>query len=246
MIVIPAIDIQGGRCVQLQQGVKGSASVYGDDPVAMVGRWTSQGARRIHVVDLDGAFEGKPVNMAIVKEIVKAAGEVPVQVGGGVRNVDTISGYLDAGITQVIVGTRAVEDPIFLMEVAKNFPERIILGLDSRSGRAATSGWDETSSTSAVEVARNVSELPLFAIVFTDIVRDGMLNGVNLNATAEVVQVSEVPVIASGGVRDLKDIRKLRALGTVEREILGVITGSAIYEGTLDLARAQEILDAPH
>jgi phosphoribosylformimino-5-aminoimidazole carboxamide ribotide isomerase len=246
LIVIPAIDIHDGRCVQLQQGAKGSASVYGDDPVAMAGRWTRQGARRIHVVDLDGAFEGKPVNMGIVEEIVRAAGDVPVQVGGGVRSVETIRRYLDAGVDQVIVGTRAVEDPPFLVEVAKYFPEQVILGLDSRSGRAATSGWDETSDTVAVDFARNVSELPLFAIVFTDIARDGMLTGVNVNATVKVAQVTGVPVIASGGVRDLEDIRKLHALAFAERELLGVITGSAIYEGMLDLARAQAILDAPH
>lgn len=211
----------------------------------MAGRWTSQGARRIHVVDLDGAFEGNPVNMALVKDIVKAAGDVPVQVGGGVRSADTISRYLDAGVTQVIVGTRAVEDPPFLAEMARYFPERVILGLDSRSGRAATSGWDETTNISAVDFARNVSELPLFAIVFTDIARDGMLNGVNIDATVEVAQISGVPIIASGGVRDLEDIRNLRALVAAEQEILGVITGSAIYEGTLDLACAQAILDAP-
>ncbi len=243
MIVIPAIDIQGGRCVQLKQGIKDSASVYGDDPVAMVERWTSRGARRIHVVDLDGAFAGARVHANVVEHIAAAAGEVPVQVGGGVRTAEAVERYLAAGVSQVIVGTRAIEDPTFLAAMAERFPGRVILGLDARAGRAATAGWDETSETGAVEFAASVAELPLFAIVFTDIERDGMLTGVNADATAAVARAGRVPVIASGGMRDLEDIRRLRALGLGDHELLGVIAGSSLYEGTLDLEAAQALLD---
>lgn len=243
MIVIPAIDIQGGRCVQLKQGVKDSASVYGDDPVAMVERWTTRGARRLHVVDLDGAFAGTRVHASVVQGIAAAAGDVPVQVGGGVRSAESIESYLEAGVSQVIVGTRAIEDPTFLAAMAERFPGRVILGLDARAGRAATAGWDETSETGAVEFAASVAALPLFAIVFTDIERDGMLTGVNADATAAVAAAGGVPVIASGGVRDLEDIRRLKALGLGERELMGVIAGSALYEGTLELEAAQALLD---
>lgn len=241
MILIPAIDIQGGRCVQLRQGVKQSASVYGDDPVAMAGRWTGLGARRIHVVDLDGAFAGRRVNAELVRGISAAAGDVPVQVGGGIRDLDEIENYLAAGVSQVIVGTRAIEDPTFLETAARRFPEQVILGLDARAGRAATAAWDETTDDSALDVAARVSELKLFAIVFTDIERDGMLTGINADATAAIARTSGLPVIASGGVRDEDDLRRLRALHL--DQLLGVIAGSALYEGTLDFTAAQALLD---
>ena len=241
MILIPAIDIQGGRCVQLRQGVKQSASVYGDDPVAMAERWTGLGARRIHVVDLDGAFAGRRVNAELVRGITAAAGDVPVQVGGGIRDFEEIENYLAAGVSQVIVGTRAIEDPVFLEAAATRFPEQVILGLDARAGRAATAAWDETTDTSALDVAARASGLRLFAIVFTDIERDGMLTGINADATAAVARASGLPVIASGGVRDKDDLRRLRALHL--DLLLGVIAGSALYEGTLDFAAAQALLD---
>lgn len=241
MILIPAIDIQGGRCVQLRQGVKQSASVYGDDPVAMAKRWTGLGARRIHVVDLDGAFAGRRVNTGLVGAISAAAGDVPVQVGGGIRDLDEIENYLSAGVSQVIVGTRAIEDPTFLEAAATRFPEQVILGLDARAGRAATAAWDETTDASALDVAARVSDLKLFAIVFTDIERDGMLTGINADATAAVAHASGLPVIASGGVRDEDDLRRLLALH-LDR-LLGVIAGSALYEGTLDFTAAQALLD---
>ena len=241
MILIPAIDIQGGRCVQLRQGVKQSASVYGDDPVAMAERWTELGARRIHVVDLDGAFAGRRVNAALVRGICAVAGEVPVQVGGGIRDLDEIESYLAAGVSQVIVGTRAIEDPTFLEDAAMHFPEQVILGLDARAGRAATAAWDETTDASALDIAARVSGLKLFAIVFTDIERDGMLTGINADATADVARASGLPIIASGGVRDEDDLRRLRALHL--NRLLGVIAGSALYEGTLDFRVAQALLD---
>ena len=241
MILIPAIDIQGGRCVQLRQGVKQSASIYGDDPVAMAERWMRLGARRIHVVDLDGAFAGRRVNAELVRGISAVAGNVPVQVGGGIRDLEEIENYLAAGVSQVIVGTRAIEDPTFLEEAATRFPEQVILGLDARAGRAATAAWDETTDTSALDVAARVSGLGLFAIVFTDIERDGMLTGINADATAAVARASGLPVIASGGVRDEDDVRRLRALHL--DLLLGVIAGSALYEGTLDFTAAQALLD---
>ncbi len=241
MILIPAIDIQGGRCVQLRQGVKQSASVYGDDPVAMAERWTGLGARRIHVVDLDGAFAGRRVNAGLVRGISAVAGDVPVQVGGGIRDLEEIESYLEAGVSQVIVGTRAIEDPTFLEAAARRFPDRVILGLDARAGRAATAAWDDTSDTRALDVAARVAELALFAIVFTDIERDGMLTGINADATADVARASGLPIIASGGVRDEDDLRRLRALRL--DQLLGVIAGSALYEGALDFTSAQTLLD---
>ncbi len=243
MILIPAIDIQGGRCVQLRQGVKQSASVYGDDPVAMAQRWIALGARRLHVVDLDGAFAGKRVNASLVGGIAAAAGDVPVQVGGGIRTLEEIESYLAAGVSQVIVGTRAIEDPSFLQAAAERFPDQVILGLDARAGHAATSAWGATSDVSALDIASGVSELALFGIVFTDIERDGMLSGVNAGATADIARASGLPVIASGGVRDADDLRRLRALRL--DQLLGVIAGSALYEGTLDFAAAQALLDRP-
>lgn len=241
MIVIPAIDIQGGRCVQLRQGVKNSASVYGDDPAAMARRWVDAGARRLHVVDLDGAFAGEPVNAALVAGVVRAAGDVPVQVGGGIRSLEAADKLLSLGVAQVILGTRAITEPQFLREAAQRFPGRVMLGLDARAGRAATAGWDETTAVDAVEFAAGVADLALFAIVFTDIERDGMLSGVNAVATAAVANAAGTPVIASGGVRDLDDIQHLRDLGLKEDALLGVIAGSALYEGTLDLESAQRL-----
>lgn len=241
MIVIPAIDIQDGRCVQLRQGVKDSASVYGDDPAAMARRWVDAGARRLHVVDLDGAFAGEPVNAALVAGVVRAAGDVPVQVGGGIRSLKAADKLLSLGVAQVILGTRAITEPQFLREAAQRFPGRVILGLDARAGRAATAGWGETTAVDAVEFAAGVADLALFAIVFTDIERDGMLSGVNAAATAAVANAAGTPVIASGGVRDLDDIQRLRDLGLKEDALLGVIAGSALYEGTLDLESAQRL-----
>lgn len=241
MIVIPAIDIQGGRCVQLRQGVQDTASVYGDDPAAMARRWVGAGAQRLHVVDLDGAFAGEPVNAALVAGVVRAAGDVPVQVGGGIRSLEAADKLLSLGVAQVILGTRAITEPQFLREAVQRFPGRVILGLDARAGRAATAGWDETTAVDAVEFAAGVADLALFAIVFTDIERDGMLSGVNAAATAAVANAAGTPVIASGGVRDLDDIQRLRDLGLKEDALLGVIAGSALYEGTLDLEPAQRL-----
>lgn len=243
MLLIPAIDIQHGRCVRLRQGVAGSASVYSDDPAGMAKRWVDAGARRLHVVDLDGAFAGQPVNQHLVEAIVTAAGEVPVQVGGGVRDEAAMQAYVDVGASEVVVGTRAVEEPSFLSALAARWPGRVILGLDARDGSVATHGWTATSTVDAVRFAADLAA-DIFAIVYTDIARDGMLSGVNVSATSRLAAASPVPVIASGGVKNLADLRALKALGLSAGELLGAISGAALYQGTLDFAAGQRLLDS--
>lgn len=243
MLLIPAIDIQHGRCVRLRQGVAGSASVYSDDPAGVAQRWVDAGARRLHVVDLDGAFAGQPVNQHWVEAIVIAAGEVPVQVGGGVRDTAAMQAYVDVGASEVVVGTRAVEEPSFLHGLAARWPGRVILGLDARNGRAATHGWTATSTVDAARFAADLAA-DIFAIVYTDIDRDGMLRGVNVEATRRLAAAAPVPVIASGGVKSLADLRALKALGLSAGELLGAISGAALYQGKLDFASGQRFLDA--
>lgn len=243
MLLIPAIDLKDGRCVQLRQGVADSASVYSDDPPAMARRWIEAGARRIHVVDLDGAFAGEPVNRALVAAIVEAAGDVPVQLGGGIRSFETLSAYVEAGVSQVIVGTAAIENPALLRRAAARYPGRVILGIDARDGRAATRGWDDTTGVDAYALAADSRSLALFAVVFTDIARDGMLTGVNVDATRRMMAASPFPVVASGGVRSTGDLAALAALASAPGSLLGAISGSALYEGTLDFAAGQALLD---
>ena len=242
MLLIPAIDLKDGRCVQLRQGVMDSATIYSDDPVAMARHWLASGARRLHVVDLDGAFAGRPVNRDLVGRIAAAAGDVPVQVGGGIRSLETARAYLDVGVSQVITGTRAIEDPVFLGTLAEAFPGRIVLGLDARDGRLATRGWAALNEVDAVAFAAALTD-ELFAIVYTDVGRDGMLAGVNLAATESIARAANVPIIASGGVGSLDDLRALDELGFGEDRLLGAISGSALYEGTLDFVAAQRLLD---
>ena len=243
MLLIPAIDLKDGRCVQLRQGVMASASVYSDDPAAMARHWRDLGARRLHVVDLDGAFAGEPVNGHLVEAIVAAMEGVPVQVGGGIRSLDSARAYLDAGASQVIAGTRVLEDPDFLRALAARFPGRAILGLDAKDGRAAIRGWTTTSDVDAGAFAAALNDIDLFAIVYTDVARDGMLSGVNASATGRLAETASVPVIASGGVRNLDDLRALKALGLDCSQLFGAISGSALYEGTLDFREGQRTLD---
>jgi phosphoribosylformimino-5-aminoimidazole carboxamide ribotide isomerase len=245
MLVIPAIDIKGGQCVRLRQGRMDDVTVFGADPVAMARHWFDAGCRRLHLVDLDGAVAGAPRNAAIIRAISAAAGDVPVQVGGGIRDLPTIQGYLDAGMDQVIVGTRAIAEPAFLAEASARFPHRILLGLDARDGLLATHGWESTTSASAVGFARQVAHLPLAGIVYTDIGRDGMGTGLNIASTIELAEQSGVPVVASGGVRDLAHLQALaRAAAASTGTLLGVITGRALYEGTLELRAAQAALSS--
>lgn len=244
MLLIPGIDLKDGKCVRLKQGRMSDVTVFSEDPVAVARHWAAEGCRRLHLVDLDGAFAGAPRNRELIAAITAAVPGVPVQVGGGVRGRDVLEAYLDAGVAHVIVGTRAIEEPEFLEEIAGAYPERVILGLDARAGQLATAGWDETSSRTAVEFARWAGRLPIAAIVYTDIDRDGMLSGVNVEATVALAEAAGVPVIASGGVAGLDDLSALssafvRSTGT----LLGAITGRAIYAGTLDFRSGQALLD---
>jgi phosphoribosylformimino-5-aminoimidazole carboxamide ribotide isomerase len=243
MWVIPAIDIKDGQCVRLRQGRMDDVTVFGRDPVAMARHWFEAGCRRLHLVDLDGAVAGEPRNRDIIRAIGAVAGDVPVQVGGGIRDFATIAAYLDAGISYVVVGTRAVAEPEFLAEACARFPRCVLLGLDARDGLLATHGWEATTRVDAVAFAQRVAHLPLAGVVYTDIGRDGMGTGLNVAATLELGERSGLPVIASGGVKELADLQTLaRAATTSRATVLGVITGRALYEGTLDLATAQAAL----
>jgi phosphoribosylformimino-5-aminoimidazole carboxamide ribotide isomerase len=245
VLLIPAIDLKDGRCVRLRQGRFDDVTVFSDDPLAVAQQWFDAGCRRLHLVDLDGAVAGAPRNDALVRSICKAAGAVPIQVGGGIRDRATITAYLDAGISQVILGTRAVADPEFLADACSTYPDRVILGLDARDGLLATDGWGATSTIRAVDFAREAAAHPLYAIVYTDIARDGMLSGLNVAATVSLAEAAGVPVIASGGVKNLEDLAELdrgaRAGGGI---VLGAISGRALYEGTLEFQAAQALLDA--
>ena len=244
MLVIPAIDLKDGRCVRLRQGRFDDVTVFSDDPLAMAQQWFDAGCRRLHLVDLDGAVAGAPRNDALVRSICAAAGAVPVQVGGGIRDHATIAAYLDAGVSQVIIGTRAVEDPAFLAEACATHPDRVILGLDARDGLLATDGWEATSTTLAVDFARQAADHALHAIVYTDIARDGMLSGLNVAATIGLAEAAGIPVIASGGVKNLEDLAELaQAASAGGGVIIGAITGRALYEGTLEFRAAQALLD---
>ncbi|MFU8815987.1 MAG: 1-(5-phosphoribosyl)-5-[(5-phosphoribosylamino)methylideneamino]imidazole-4-carboxamide isomerase [Pseudomonadales bacterium] len=244
MLLIPAIDLKDGKCVRLKQGRMSDVTVFSDDPVAMARHWAEQGCRRLHLVDLDGAFAGEPRNRDIIAAITRELADVPVQVGGGIRTEAVIEAYLDAGIAQVIVGTRAIEEPEFLERIAGAYPQRVILGLDARDGMLATAGWDETSARTAVEFARWAGALDIAAIVYTDIERDGMLSGVNAAATVALAEAAGVPVIASGGVADLADLQALlAAFDGSSGTLLGAITGRAIYAGSLDFRAGQALLD---
>ena len=241
MLIIPAIDIKDGKCVRLRQGVMNDDTVYSEDPLAMAAQWVKQGARRLHLVDLDGAVAGKPVNSGVIHDIAQAFPNVPIQVGGGIRDEDTIQKYLDAGVRYVIIGTKAVTAPHFVQDMCLEFPSHVMVGLDVRDGKVAIEGWSKLSRHDAVDLARQFEEDGVEAIIFTDIRRDGMMNGLNLDATVEFARHLKIPVIASGGVTNLDDIR---ALCAVEGEgIAGAVTGRAIYEGTLDLRAAQTLAD---
>jgi phosphoribosylformimino-5-aminoimidazole carboxamide ribotide isomerase len=242
MIVIPAIDLKDGQCVRLRQGEMDSATVFSEDPAAMAKKWIANGARRLHLVDLNGAFAGKPVNEAAIKAITDAVGEdIPVQLGGGIRDLDTIERYLDDGISYVIIGSAAVKNPGFLHDACNAFPGHIIVGLDAKDGMVAVEGWSKVTHHEVVDLAKRFQGYGVEAVVYTDIGRDGMLSGVNVDATVKLAQALSIPVIASGGITNLDDIRKLCA---VEDEgIMGAITGRAIYEGTLDFVAAQKLAD---
>jgi len=242
MLIIPAIDLKEGRCVRLRQGRMEDDTVFADDPVEVAHRWVDEGARRLHLVDLDGAFAGRPKNAAVIRRIVDSAGDVPVQIGGGIRTEEIADAYVDAGVRWLIIGTRAVEEPLFVTRLCKRHPGAVIVGLDANKGMVATDGWAETSSVSAIDLARRFVDSGVAAIVYTDIARDGMMQGVNVEATSELADAVNIPVIASGGVSTLADIEGLAAVDG--RAIAGAIVGRALYEGSVDLAAAQALGDA--
>ena len=241
MLLIPAIDLKDGKCVRLRQGRMEDDTVFSEDPVATAERWVDAGARRLHIVDLDGAAKGKPVNHQVIREIAGKFPDVPIQVGGGIRDEDAIQAYLDDGVAYVILGTKAVTAPHFVSDVCIEFPGHIIVGLDVREGKVAIEGWSKLSRHDAIDLAQHFEHDGVASIVFTDIHRDGMMQGLNVDATVAFASELRIPVIASGGVTNLDDIR---ALCAVESEgVSGVITGRAIYEGTLDFAEAQNLAD---
>ncbi len=242
MLVIPAIDIKDGKCVRLRQGRMDDATVFGDDPVTMAERWVEAGARRLHIVDLNGAVAGQPVNAKVVEAIAVRFPELPIQVGGGIRDEDTIQAYLDSGVAYAIIGTQAVNAPHFVSDMCAEFAGHIIVGLDAKDGKVATNGWSKLSGHDVVDLAQHFQNDGVEAIVYTDIGRDGMMTGVNIDATVKLASEINIPVIASGGITDMADIRRLCEVA--EEGIMGAITGRAIYEGSLDFAQAQKLADS--
>ncbi|MFA6062667.1 MAG: 1-(5-phosphoribosyl)-5-[(5-phosphoribosylamino)methylideneamino]imidazole-4-carboxamide isomerase [Gallionellales bacterium RIFOXYB12_FULL_54_9] len=242
MLIIPAIDLKDGHCVRLKQGLMEESTVFSEDPAATARHWLDQGARRLHLVDLNGAFAGKPKNESAVRSIVEAVGaDVPVQLGGGIRDLETIERYLDLGVTYIIIGTAAVKVPGFLHEACDAFPGHIMVGLDAKGGNVAVNGWSKLTGHDVGDLAKRFEDYGVEAIIYTDIGRDGMLTGVNIEATVELARPLHVPVIASGGITNLDDVRRLCAVET--EGITGAITGRAIYEGTLDFRAAQALAD---
>ncbi|MGD8912497.1 MAG: 1-(5-phosphoribosyl)-5-[(5-phosphoribosylamino)methylideneamino]imidazole-4-carboxamide isomerase [Candidatus Thiodiazotropha sp.] len=241
MLLIPAIDLKDGQCVRLRQGRMEDDTVFSDNPLEMARRWVEEGARRLHLVDLNGAFAGEPVNASAIRSIANAYPEMPIQVGGGIRDEATIEAYLEAGVSYCIIGTQAVKEPEFVARACKAFPGHVIVGLDAVSGMVAINGWAEVTDQAAIALARRFQDDGVCAVVYTDIGRDGMLSGPNVEETAALANGITTPVIASGGITDIGDIETLCKADTTN--IMGAITGRAIYEGTLDLAAGQKLAD---
>ena len=241
MLLIPAIDIKNGQCVRLRQGRMDDVTIFDEDPVAVARRWIDEGADRIHVVDLDGAKAGYPVNDRVIGEIVSACGDIPVQVGGGIRDESAIETYLERGVEYVILGTRAVSEPHFVADVGVEFPGHIIVGLDAKDGMVATDGWSKLSNHTVADLAQQFEEDGVVAIIHTDISRDGMMQGVNAEASRALAAELTIPVIASGGVTNIDDIEALLA---VESDgVSGAVIGRSLYEGTLDFAAARKLVN---
>ena len=241
MLLIPAIDLKDGQCVRLKQGRMDDDTVFSDNPVEMAGRWVNAGARRLHLVDLNGAFAGEPVNGEAIRAIAAQYPDLPIQVGGGIRDEATIEAYLNAGVSYCIIGTQAVKEPEFVTRTCKRFPGHIIVGLDATDGKVAINGWAEVTDQEVTELAQQFDDDGVSAIVYTDIGRDGMMTGCNVQATADLANAIHIPVIASGGITNQDDIRALCAADS--SNIIGAITGRAIYEGTLDFAEGQKLAD---
>jgi phosphoribosylformimino-5-aminoimidazole carboxamide ribotide isomerase len=243
VLIIPAIDLKDGRCVRLKQGDMASATVFSDDPVAMARHWLAHGAKRLHIVDLNGAVAGKPKNEKVIRDIIKAVGEqLPIQIGGGIRDLDTIESYIDAGVHWVVIGTAAVKNPGFLSDACYAFPGHIIAGLDAKDGKVAVEGWSKLTGHDVVDLAKKFEEYGVEALIYTDIGRDGMMNGVNIEATLKLAQAIKTPIIASGGLNGIPDIQAI-CEKLVPEGIIGAIAGRALYEGKLDLKQAQAAAD---
>jgi phosphoribosylformimino-5-aminoimidazole carboxamide ribotide isomerase len=243
VLIIPAIDLKDGRCVRLQQGDMKKVTVFGDDPVAMAKHWAAQGARRLHIVDLNGAVAGRPKNEKVIRDVIKAVGETtPIELGGGIRDLDTIESYLDAGVAFVVIGTAAVKNPGFLSDAAYAFPGHIIAGLDAKDGKVAVEGWSKLTGHDVVDLARKYEDYGVEALVYTDIGRDGMMTGVNIEATLRLAQAIKIPLIASGGLNSIKDVEAV-CQTLVPEGVIGAITGRALYEGRIDFKQAQAAAD---
>ncbi|MFI0399072.1 MAG: 1-(5-phosphoribosyl)-5-[(5-phosphoribosylamino)methylideneamino]imidazole-4-carboxamide isomerase [Thiolinea sp.] len=241
MLLIPAIDLKDGQCVRLRQGRMDETTVFSANPVDVAQRWVDAGARRLHLVDLNGAFEGKPVNGEVVRAVAAKFSHLPVQIGGGIRDAATVAAYLEAGVQFCIIGTKAVQEPQFVVDLCKQFPGHIIVGIDAKNGRVATDGWAEVSQVAAIDLAKQFEQAGVSAIVYTDIARDGMMTGVNVEETARLAESISIPVVASGGVTNMDDIKALLAVES--KGVMGTILGRSIYEGTIDLAEAQRWVD---
>ena len=242
MLIIPAIDLKDGRCVRLKQGDMASATVFSDDPVAMAKHWSAQGAQRLHVVDLNGAVAGKPKNEKVIRQIIAVAGEMEIELGGGIRDLDTIESYLDAGVSFVVIGTAAVKNPGFLSDACYAFPGHIIAGLDAKEGKVAVEGWSKLTGHDVIDLAKKYEEYGVEALIYTDIGRDGMMSGVNIEATLKLAQAIKTPIIASGGLSSIKDVQAV-CEKLVPEGVIGAIAGRALYEGKLDLKKAQAAAD---
>ena len=239
MLIIPAIDLKDGRCVRLKQGDMNTATVFSDDPVAMARHWAAQGAKRLHIVDLNGAIAGRPKNEKVIREMIAAVGEkVPIQLGGGIRDLDAIESYLDAGVTYVIIGTAAVKNPGFLSDACYAFPGHVIAGLDAKEGKVAVEGWSKLTGHDVVDLAKKYEDYGIEALIYTDIGRDGMMSGINIEATFKLAQQLKTPIIASGGLNSLEDVQAI-CQKLAPEGVIGAIAGRALYEGKIELQKAQ-------
>jgi phosphoribosylformimino-5-aminoimidazole carboxamide ribotide isomerase len=242
MLLIPAIDLKDGRCVRLRQGDMNDVTVFSEDPVAMARHWLAQGARRLHIVDLNGARSGRPVNETVIRKIVNAVGDdLPVQLGGGIRDLDTIERYIDDGVSFVVIGTAAVKNPGFLHDACGAFAGQVIVALDAKGGKVATDGWSKLTGHDVSDLAKKFEDYGAEAIIYTDIGRDGMMSGINLEATVELARHVKIPIIASGGIASMEDIERLCE---VESEgVQGAVLGRSLYEGAIDFKAAQARAD---
>lgn len=239
MIIIPAIDLKDNQCVRLEQGLMDKTTVFSNNPVEVAQQWVEQGAKRLHLVDLNGAFEGKPINQTIIADITKAYPDLIVQIGGGIRTIQTAEQYINTGIDYLIIGSKAVTNPEFVSELCKEFEGKVIVGLDANDGLVAIDGWATKTDIKVTELAKRFEQDGVSSIVYTDIARDGMMQGVNYQATAQLAQQTSIPIIASGGITNIDDIKNLKTME--DSGIMAAITGRAIYEGTLNFSQAQKL-----